>query len=39
MKEHIYTKTGYSSAIAVVLFIIMIGANTLVKKLISKGGQ
>ena len=32
-------ETGYSSAIAVVLFIIMIGANTLVKKLISKVGQ
>lgn len=32
-------ETGYSSAIAVVLFIIMIGANTLVKKMISKVGQ
>ena len=32
-------ETGYSSAIAVVLFAIMIGANVLVKNLISKVGQ
>ena len=32
-------ETGYSSAIAVVLFVIMIGANMLVKKMISKVGQ
>jgi multiple sugar transport system permease protein len=30
---------GYSSAIAVVLFVVMIGANMLVKKLISKVGS
>ena len=30
---------GYSSAIAVVLFVIMIGANMLVKKVISKVGS
>ena len=30
---------GYSSAIAVVLFVIMIGANTLVKKILSKVGS
>ncbi len=30
---------GYSSAIAVVLFVVMIGANTLVKKVISKVGS
>ncbi len=32
-------ETGYSSAIAVILFAIMIGANTLVKNMISKVGQ
>lgn len=32
-------EVGYASAIAVVLFVIMIGANTLVKKMISKVGQ
>ena len=32
-------EVGYSSAIAVVLFAIMIGANTLVKKALSKVGQ
>ena len=32
-------ETGYSSAIAVVLFAIMIGVNVLVKNLISKVGQ
>ncbi len=32
-------ETGYASAIAVVLFVIMIGANTLVKNIISKVGQ
>ncbi len=32
-------ETGYSSAIAVVLFAIMIGANVLVKNLIAKVGQ
>jgi multiple sugar transport system permease protein len=32
-------EVGYASAIAVVLFIIMIGANVLVKKMISKVGQ
>ena len=30
---------GYSSAIAVLLFVIMIGANTLVKKILSKVGS
>jgi multiple sugar transport system permease protein len=30
---------GYSSTIAVVLFVVMIGANMLVKKLISKVGS
>ena len=30
---------GYSSTIAVVLFAIMIGANTLVRKVISKVGE
>jgi multiple sugar transport system permease protein len=30
---------GYSSAIAVVLFVIMIGANMVVKKVISKVGS
>ena len=32
-------EVGYASAIAVVLFVIMIGANVLVKKMISKVGQ
>ncbi len=32
-------EVGYSSAIAVVLFAIMIGANSLVKKMLSKVGQ
>ncbi|MEE0968700.1 MAG: sugar ABC transporter permease [Clostridia bacterium] len=32
-------ETGYASAIAVILFAIMIGANTLVKNIISKVGQ
>ena len=32
-------EVGYSSAIAVILFAIMIGANTLVKKMLSKVGQ
>jgi multiple sugar transport system permease protein len=32
-------EVGYSSTIAVILFAIMIGANTLVKKLLSKVGQ
>jgi multiple sugar transport system permease protein len=32
-------EVGYSSAIAVVLFVIMIGANGLVKKVLSKVGQ
>ena len=32
-------EVGYASAIAVVLFVIMIGANALVKKMISKVGQ
>ena len=32
-------ETGYASAIAVVLFAIMIGANVLVKNIISKVGQ
>ena len=32
-------EVGYSSAIAVVLFAVMIGANTLVKKVLSKVGQ
>ena len=30
---------GYSSAIAVVLFVVMIGANMVVKKVISKVGS
>ncbi len=30
---------GYSSAIAVILFIVMVGANTLVKKMLSKVGS
>ena len=32
-------EVGYASAIAVVLFAVMIGANTLVKKVLSKVGQ
>lgn len=32
-------ETGYASAIAVVLFVLMISANTLVKKIISKVGS
>ncbi len=32
-------EVGYASAIAVVLFLIMIGANTLVNKMLSKVGQ
>ena len=32
-------EVGYSSAIAMILFIIMIGANMLVNKLLSKVGQ
>ena len=32
-------ETGYASAIAVILFAIMIGANTLVKNMLSKVGQ
>lgn len=32
-------ETGYASAIAVVLFVVMVGANTLVKKFISKVGS
>ena len=36
---HSRFETGYSSAIAVILFAIMIGANSLVKKLLSKVGQ
>ena len=32
-------EVGYASAIAVVLFAIMIGANMLVKKMLSKVGQ
>ena len=32
-------EVGYSSAIAVVLFIIMLGSNFLVKKLVAKVGQ
>jgi len=30
---------GYSSTIAVILFLVMIGANMLVKKIISKVGE
>ena len=30
---------GYASAIAVILFVIMIGANMFVKKLLSKVGK
>jgi len=29
---------GYSSAIAVILFVIMVGANSLVKRMLSKVG-
>lgn len=36
---HARFEVGYSSAIAVVLFAIMIGANSLVKKMLSKVGQ
>ena len=32
-------ETGYASAIAVVLFVIMVGANVIVKKIISKVGS
>ena len=32
-------ETGYASAIAVILFIIMVGANSVVKKIISKVGS
>ena len=32
-------EVGYSSAIATVLFLIMIGANMIVKKIISKVGS
>ena len=32
-------ETGYASAIAVILFVIMVGANALVKKVISKVGS
>ena len=32
-------ETGYASAIAVILFVIMVGANTVVKKVISKVGS
>jgi multiple sugar transport system permease protein len=32
-------EVGYGSAIAVVLFAIMIGANVLVKRMLSKVGQ
>ena len=32
-------ETGYASAIAVILFAVMIGANVFVKNLISKVGQ
>ncbi len=32
-------EVGYSSAIAVVLFVIMVGANALVKRMLSKVGQ
>ena len=30
---------GYSSAIAVILFIVMLGANSIIKKALSKVGQ
>ena len=32
-------ETGYASAIAVILFIVMVGANSIVKKIISKVGS
>ena len=32
-------EVGYASSIAVVLFLIMIGANMLVKKILSKVGR
>ena len=32
-------ETGYASAIAVILFVVMVGANTIVKKIISKVGS
>ncbi len=32
-------ETGYASAIAVILFIVMVGANTVVKKIIAKVGS
>jgi multiple sugar transport system permease protein len=32
-------EVGYASAIATLLFLLMIGANMLVKKLLSKVGQ
>ena len=32
-------ETGYASAIAVILFVVMVGANTIVKKVISKVGS
>ena len=32
-------ETGYASAIAVVLFVVMVGANSIVKKIISKVGS
>jgi multiple sugar transport system permease protein len=32
-------EVGYSSAIATILFFMMIGANALIKKLLSKVGQ
>ena len=32
-------EVGYSSAIAVILFVMMVGANGLVKKMLSKVGQ
>ena len=32
-------ETGYASAIAVILFVVMVGANTIVKKIMSKVGS
>ncbi len=32
-------EVGYSSAIAVILFVVMVGSNTLIKKMLSKVGQ
>ena len=32
-------ETGYASAIAVILFVVMVGANSIVKKIISKVGS